>query len=343
MAGDLIFVTGGTGFLGYHLVSCLLNLGYRVRLLVRSEPKQAPAHGVEYIRGDVTDSRSVQCGLQECQYAVHAAGLFRFWGTEEDFHSINAQGTSNVLQAALHAGVKRFIHISTIAVIGQAPVGVPITEKTPCRPLDAYQRSKLEGEQQVKIAVQQGLPAIILRPGAFYGPGGTYGFNRLFVQDPLRGVRIQVDGGRRLIFPVFVPDVAWAIGQALQHPGVTGTDVATTYNICDQPRSHRDINRMVSQLLGISSFRFPVPRAPILAFAGMLEFLSHYTHREPFFPLNLRHYVFNDWPVSSAKARIELGFQPTPIGEGLRQTVEWYKAQKIVHRTRRKHGFSHRK
>jgi dihydroflavonol-4-reductase len=331
MAGDLIFVTGGTGFLGYHLVPYLLASGYRVRLLVRSETGQAP-RGVETVRGDVTDLHSVQCGIQGCQYVVHGAGLFRFWGTEGDFHQINVKGTSNVVQSALQAGVKRFVHISTIAVIGQAPVGTPITEETPCRPLDAYQRSKFKGEQQVKNAVQQGLPAVILRPGAFYGPGGTYGFNRLFIQDPLRGVRIQVDGGRRLIFPVFVPDVAWTIAQTLQKPYTSNTDSAATYNICDRPRSHRDINRKVSRLLGISSFRLPVPRVPIITFAGILEFLSHYTRREPFFPLNLRHYVFNDWPVSSAKARTELGFQPTPIEEGLRQTVAWYKDQKIVRR-----------
>jgi nucleoside-diphosphate-sugar epimerase len=164
---------------------------------------------------------------------------------------------------------------------------------------------------------------VILRPGAFYGPGGTYGFNRLFVQDPLRGLCIQVDNGKRLIFPVFIPDVAWAIGTALENATVNGT-----YNICDLPISHREINHLVSKLLGISKFRLSIPRVPILAFAGLLEFLSHYTHREPFFPLNLRHYVFNDWPVSSAKARLELGYTPTPLEKGLRQTVEWYNAQR---------------
>jgi len=319
MDTSTIFLTGGTGFLGYHLVPRLVSEGYRVRLLVRRRPAPPPMSGVEYVWGDVTDPRSVACGLQGCQFVVHAAGLFRFWGTEDDFHRINVQGTANVVRAASQAGVSRFVHVSTIAVVGHAPPGKPITETTACSPLDAYQRSKLAGEDQVQ---QQEVPVVILRPGAFYGPGGTYGFNRLFIQDPMRGIRIQVDGGKRLIFPVFVPDVAWAIGQALRHPEAQGI-----YNICDQPRAHQEINRHVSQLLGISPFRFSVPRGPILAFAGLLEFFSHYTHQEPFFPLNLRHYVFNDWPVSSAKARLELGFQPTPIEEGLRKTVQWYQGR----------------
>lgn len=319
MTSPILFLTGGTGFLGYHLVPRLVEQGYGVRLLVRRPPPSPPPPGVEYVRGDVTDLGSVRRGMEGCQFAVHAAGLFRFWGTEEDFFQINVQGTTHIVQAAAQAGVKRLIHISSIAVVGHAPPGQPITEETECSPLDAYQRSKLAGEMEVRKA---SIPTVILRPGAFYGPGGAYGFNRLFIQDPMQGVRIQVDGGKRLIFPVFVPDVAWAVGCVLQHPEAQGI-----YNICDQPRSHRDINRMVSQLLGISSFRVPIPRAPILSFAGLLEFLSHYTHREPFFPLNLRHYVFNDWPVSSARARIELGFQPTPIEEGLRQTVAWFKSR----------------
>lgn len=320
MAGELIFVTGGTGFLGYHLVPKLVEHGYRVRLLVRRLPDQPPPPGVEYVQGDVTEPRSMEAALEGCQFAVHAAGLFRFWGSASDFHRINVQGTANAVQAALRAGVSRFVHISTIAVVGAPPPGQPITEETPCTPLDAYQRSKLAGEARVR---QASLAYVILRPGAFYGPGGTYGFNRLFIQDPLTGVRIQVDKGKRLIFPVFVPDVAWAICQALAvaRPG-------EIYHICDRPYSHQEINQMVSRFLGISAFRLSIPRLPILALAALMEFLSHYTHREPFFPLNLRHYVFHDWPVSSAKARFELGFEPTPIEEGLRQTVAWYKQRR---------------
>lgn len=314
-----LFLTGGTGFLGHHLVPRLVAQGYHVRLLVRREPGTSPLPGVEYVRGDVTDVSSVRKGMEGCQEVVHGAGLFRFWGTEEDFQQINVQGTENVVAAARALGIRRLVHISTIAVIGHASAGQPITEETACAPLDAYQRSKLAGETVVREAV---VPSVVLRPGAFYGPGSTYGFNRLFIQDPMRGVRIQVDGGRRLIFPVFVPDVAWAVGAALQH-----AEANQVYNICDQPRTHREINRMVSQLLGISAFRISVPRAPILGFAGVLEFLSHYTHHEPFFPLNLRHYVFNDWPVSSARARMALGFQPMPIEEGLRRTVAWFKDQ----------------
>ncbi len=324
MARKLIFVTGGTGFLGHHLVPCLLARGYRLRLLVRktSDLGWLPPGPIECLQGDVTDPASLHRGIQGCDYAVHAAGYFRFWGSEQTFQRINTQGTRNMVQAALRAGVKRMVHISTVAVVGEPPRGQPITEETPCRPRDAYQRSKLDAEQYVRaMAAQHSLPAVILRPGAFYGPHGTYGFNRLFIQDPLRGVRVQIDRGKRLVFPVFVPDVARVICRVLQHPGDLHGRI---FNICDLPVTHRKINDLVSDLLGISRWRLNTPRALMLSLAGLMEFFSRYTHREPFFPLNLRHYVFNDWPVSSARARLELDFSPTPLAEGLRQTIQWY-------------------
>ncbi|MFQ5615711.1 MAG: NAD-dependent epimerase/dehydratase family protein [Anaerolineales bacterium] len=327
MAGDLIFVTGGTGFLGHHLVPMLLANGYRVRLLVRKTSPLAwlPEGPVECIQGDVTDIESVRLGIRGCSYVIHAAGYFRFWGSEETFQRVNVQGTANVTQAAAWAGVEYLVHISTIAVVGAPPPGHIIDEETPCRPRDAYQRTKYTAELHVKSLIEtRGLPAVILRPGAFYGPHGKYGFNRLFIEDPMRGIRVQVDRGQRLVFPVFVPDVVWAICRVLEHSGKARGRI---YNICDVPVLHAEINHLVSDLLGIRRWRLNPPRRGILAMAGIMEFVARYTRREPFFPLNLRHYVFNDWPVTSARARVELGFQPTPLEEGLRQTVEWYKTR----------------
>ena len=77
-------------------------------------------------------------------------------------------------------------------------------------------------------------------------------------------------------------------------------------------------------MLGISTWRFDAPRAMMIFLAAVQEVMSKITQREPFYPLNLRHYVFNDWQVSSKKAREELNFEPTPIREGLQQTVNWY-------------------
>lgn len=325
VAKDLIFVTGGTGFLGHHLVPRLLKEQYRVRLLVRptSDVSWLSDAQVEYWKGDVTDFRSISKGIRNCQYVVHAAGFFRFWGSDAKFRRVNIEGTANVAKAAIEEGVDRFVHISTVAVVGEPPPGRPIDETTPCHPQDAYQRSKYAGEQQVMALIfNAGLPAVILRPGAFYGPYGLYGFNRLFIEDPMRGFRIRVDQGKRLVFPVYVPDVARTICQVLQCDGF-----GEIYNICDQPVTHNKINHLVSNLLGISHWRLNVPRRLMIGIAGIMEWLASMTGQEPFYPLNLRHYVFNDWPVSSAKAHLDLDFTATPLEEGLRRTVDWYRGR----------------
>jgi dihydroflavonol-4-reductase len=324
MAGKLILLTGGTGFLGRHLVPVLLAEGHRLRLLVRrsSEIDWLPTAGVEFVYGDITDAKTVERAASGVEYVVHAAGHFRFWGSNDVFNRVNVQGTEAVAKAVLQQRVARLIHISAIAIAGKQPAGVRIDENVLSYPQDPYQRSKLAAEQVLgELVSQESLPVVILRPGAYYGPFGRYGFNRLFIQDPRRGLRIQVAGGERMTFPVFVPDVARAVVLAL-----TEAQTGEVYNICDQPVSHAEVNRIVSDLLEISPRRWNMPARLMIILAGLMEFGGKVSAREPFYPLNLRHYVFNDWLVSNAKARAELGFVPTPLREGLSQTIAWYKS-----------------
>lgn len=324
MSGDKILVTGATGFLGHHLAAYLVEQGYAVRALVResSDTRHLAALGVELVSGDVREAASVNAAMVGCRYVVHGAGLFRFWGPVREFERTNAEGAAYVLEAALRHGVDKLVHISTVVVVGQPPPGQSIDEATPCKPADPYQRSKLDGENLVRMFHKTTrLPAVILRPGAFYGPWGRYAFNRLFFEDPLKGLLIQVHWGKRLTFPVFVPDVARAIVAALKsgRPG-------EVYNISGEGLTHRQVNATVSRLAGLPRFRINVPAAGMLALAGWMTRQSERTGREPYYPLTLANYVFNDWSISSAKAEAELGFKPTAFEEGARQTLAWYES-----------------
>lgn len=322
----MILVTGATGFLGRHLIPLLIEAGYRVRALVRptSNIEFLQEFGVEVAYAeDITDRAAVTQACQGCEHVIHAAGQFRFWGDYLSFWHVNVEGTEAVLAAALAANVQRFIHVSTIAVAGKIPPGSIIDETFPSDPQDAYQRTKHEGEQLVLAYYKtHGLPVIIVRPGAFYGPWGHYAFNRLFFEEPMRGWRIRVDRGRRIIFPVYTPDVAQGILLALQKGRV-----GEIYNICGRSISHNTGNNIVSDLAGISRFRFDVPKWAVLSLAWTWTTLSRFTKREPFYPLNLRLYVFQDWIVSSDKAQAELGFQPTPFEIGAQATLAWYQAK----------------
>jgi dihydroflavonol-4-reductase len=290
-------------------------------MLVRStsDVSWLPDEHVQVLVGDVANGNDLRDGMVGCRYVVHAAAHFRFWGDEELFKLVNYEGTKNIVRTAKEIGVERFIYVSSIAVVGKPEPGEIIDEDAICRPQSPYQRTKYKTEQWVLEKARRGeLPAVILRPGAFYGPGRRYGFNRLFLIEAMKGWRVKVQGGKRLIFPAYVPDVADAVVNTL-----TAGRIGEIYNICDRPYSHNQVNEIASRILGISVWRLNVPKAIMLALAWLMELVAKFSHREPFYPLNLRHYVFNDWNVSNQKAAAELGFSPTPIEEGLTETAAW--------------------
>jgi dihydroflavonol-4-reductase len=281
------------------------------------------ALGVEIARGDVVDATSVYAATQGCDYVVHAAAHFRLWGPPEDFIPPNIKGTRHVLEAALAAGVKKFIHISTIIVVGPQESGVIITEETPCKPYptDNYAKTKQIGESLARSYVHRGLPVVVLRLGALYGPHGHYGFNRLFFEEFLHNWRVQVHRGQHIIFPCYVGDAAKAIEAALKR-GRGGT----VYNISNRSISHREANQIVSRLAHRSSWRINFPGWLIVGFARLLELIARFTKREPFYPINLTPYVFRDWMVDSSKAERELGFTSSTFAEGARRTLDWYRS-----------------
>lgn len=319
----MILVTGATGFLGHNLVPRLVKAGYGVRVLARpgSNTTFLEQHGVEIIRTpDITNHQIAQQACTDCDYVIHMAAHFRMWGPLPHFWQTNVEGTATMLEAASQANVKRFIHVSTVVVAGKTYPNTIVDEQHPCDPLDNYQRTKVEGE---KLALayhkERNLPIIILRPGALYGPWGRYAFNRLFFEEPLRNWRIRVARGKHITFPAFTPDVAQGIIASLTkgRPG-------QTYNLSGQSHNHNTINNIVSDLAGIHRWRMNIPISAVLLLARLWTALSHYTHREPFYPINLAHYVFQDWDVSSDKAIAELGFTPTPFTEGAKATLDWY-------------------
>ena len=322
-------VTGGTGFLGRHLVPALCRAGHRVRVLTRHPAdhhwlKRYPQ--LEIIEADILDTGRVNDAVAGCDYVIHAAGKFRFWGDRDTFEQVNVGGTENVLRAAAEtaalAPVKKLIYVSTVAVIGNPDPNRIVDESHPANPADAYQWSKLHAEQAVLRAVERdGVPAVIVRPGAFYGPLGRYAFNRLFFRDPLRGIIMQVNGGRYVTFPVYIGDVPQAILSAFAC-GRAGE----IYNVSGESLTHKEAFDIICEEGHIRYPRLTIPGWMGIAVSRGMTAAARVTGREPFWPITLRSYVYNYWNVSSEKARHELNFTPTDFREGARRTLAWYRA-----------------
>jgi len=296
-----------------------------VRVLTRdpaAHPWLARYPQIQIIRGDILDAETVTEAVAGCTYVVHAAGLFRFWGSKESFEATNVGGTENVLRAVLKTPIQKLIYVSTVALIGNPDPNRVVDENHPANPADNYQRSKLHAEQLIlRTYKEQGVPAVIVRPGAFYGPLGSYAFNRLFFKDPMRGIIMQVNGGRYVTFPVYIGDVPQAILKAFECGRV-----GEIYNVCGDSLTHKEAFDIICAEGHIRFPRLTIPGWLGIAVARVLTAFAGITKQEPFWPITLRSYVYNYWNVSSEKARRELGFTPTDFREGARRTLAWYRA-----------------
>lgn len=221
-----VFVTGGTGFIGGHVVRKLRERGDEVRALVRSPEKGAALAelGAELIEGDLSDDAAIARGLEGCDAAIHGAAVYEV-GIPESQHramyEANVLGTERVLKAALAAKTPKIVYVSTVAAFGNTHGEV--VDETYEHPADDftsyYEQTKYEAHQVAKrLIADDGLPCVIVQPGGVYGPDdhsaiGTQinqflagkmpmiafpdlGFNMIHVEDVATGILLALDKGQ---------------------------------------------------------------------------------------------------------------------------------------------------
>lgn len=171
-------VTGGSGFLGSHIVRRLHALGEGVRVLDVIDSPDRP-RGTEFVKRDIRDRRGVRGAMAGVQFVHHNVALVPLAKAGGEFRNVNVEGTRIAARAALDAGVRLFIHTSSSAVFG-IPDACPITSATPAAPVENYGRAKLAAEQEVQKAARKGLPSLVLRPRTILGPGRLGIFQILF-------------------------------------------------------------------------------------------------------------------------------------------------------------------
>jgi nucleoside-diphosphate-sugar epimerase len=210
---DRVVVTGGTGFIGQHLVRALRERGSEVRILIRpgaggATPKlRAPeALGGELVETELTDTTAVERALEGATGLFHLAGrLLKPGVPDEEYARVHVEATRSVLDACARTTTLRaIVHCSTTGVLG--PTGPqPACEDAPQRPSNAYERTKAEGERvALAIAERRGLPLNVARPALVYGPGDVHllGWFRAI----RRGYYRVVGKGDNTLHPIFVDD-----------------------------------------------------------------------------------------------------------------------------------------
>ena len=319
-------VTGGTGFLGAHLVRALLREGETVRCLVRpgTDRRNLAGQPVDAVEGDVSDPSATVRAVRGCDTVFHAAALYQLWVPDPaPMYRANVGGTRTVLTAAGEAGAKRVVYTSTVAALGNPGDGRPGTETTPvtlAEMVGHYRRSKFLAEQEALRLARSGLPVVIVNPTA---PVGAYDVKPTptgqMIVDFLRGrMRGVLRTGLNL---VAASDVATGHLLAAERGKVGHRYILGHANLMLQ-----EIFALLARLTGIPAPRLRVPYVVAVAAAAASEGLSRLTGRPPRIPLTgvrmARKVMFFD----AGKAVRELGLPQTPVEGALREAVDWFTA-----------------
>lgn len=314
-------VTGGSGFIGQHLVAALLAHGYRIRVLDLRPPRH-DATKVEYVRGSVLDPQSLQAALDDVEEVYHLAGLPGMWARhKDDFHAVNAEGTARVIAAARSQGVSRLLHCSTESILFHPSCSVSTVAEDVAVTLDqmpgAYTRSKMLGEQYALKAAASGFPVIIANPTMPIGPhNGNLTPPTLMLQYFVsRRVQIYLDFIMNL---VDVRDVAAGLLLAMER-GQTGQ----RYILGGENISLKKLLAIVGVISGRKAVRIPIPTVMAQTTAAMLEFIAdHVTHRPPAGTVEGVRIASRSRALSIEKARRDLGYAPRPIGAALEDAIQ---------------------
>jgi nucleoside-diphosphate-sugar epimerase len=324
-----ILVTGATGFTGGHVCERLAEEGYAVRALVR-DPARAEwlrDLGVELVRGDLCERASLDRAVEGVETVYHIGALYRPGGASRaDMHAANVTGTQSLLEASIQAGVRRFVHCSTVGVHGdiQSP---PANEGAPFGPGDDYQISKAEGERIVCRYMREGrLPVVIFRPAGIYGPRDTR-FLKLF-KAVYRRKFVMIGDGEVLYHFTYISDLVDGILLCGSHPGALG-EIYILAGPCDT--TLKNLIQSMADVLGVRLRGWRVPFWPVYWASAACEFTCKPLGLDP--PLFRRRVDFfrKNRSFDISKACRELGYSPqVDLVEGLRRTADYYRRENLL-------------
>jgi len=319
-----IALTGASGYTGGRLLERLLARGDSVRALVRagSVTSALTSNRVEIVRGVLGSAEDAQRLVAGCDAVLHVAAVYRTAGHKDSYYrEVNVLGTQKLLEASVAAGVRRFVHTSTVGVHGDVK-NPPADENAPIAPSDIYQATKAEAEALAReFGRNRGLEVAVVRPAAIFGPGETR-LLKVF-KSIARGRYAVVGDGTPHYHLVYIDDLVEGFLLALTRPEAAGE----TFIIAG-PRSisQNDLAREVAQATGGSVWPVHLPAWPIQRLGDAVEALCVPLGLEP--PIHRRRVDFwvKNRSFSIEKARRLLGYEPkVDVSEGIARTARWYR------------------
>lgn len=321
-------VTGATGFLGQHVSMRLKGVGWQVTGMGRNGEAGARLEesGIRFIQADLRDRESVldACAGQDAVF--HCGALSSPWGPYRDFRAVNVDGTGHVAAGCRKHGVRRLIHISTPSICFNHRcdrLGVREHDPLPAKPVNAYASTKLQAERMVMEAFAEGLPGLILRPRAIFGPMDQALLPRLMRANASGGVPL-FRGGSVMLDLTYVDNVVDAMLLGWEAPEEA---LGQAYNITNgEPALLKDVLAELFTLMGMPLRTRKLPYPVAYGAAALME----WSHRllpvlgEPAFTRYSVSVLARSQTLDITKAREQLGYAPkVSLQEGLRRFAEW--------------------
>lgn len=312
--------------MGSHLVEALLKRGDEVTCLVRpaSNKRWLVNLPVKYAAGDPADKSFLKEAVRGQDYIYHIAGLIRAYSYEA-YQKTNVQLTADLVESAAEAGgsgLKRFVHLSSLAATGPAPDIAGVDEETDCRPITDYGRTKLLGETALRPYLGR-VPITIIRPPPVYGPRDD---GLLIYFKAVSWGLVPYFSPRRHISIIYVHDLVNAMLKAAQHPATAGN----TYFVANEtPFAINELAGLIKS--GVRNNKISchlwLPDVLIKGLAALSEGLSHLSGRPTIFNRQKALELTRDYWVCRV-ARANRDFQwtaRTALPDGVRETVRWYR------------------
>ncbi len=318
-------ITGATGFIGSHIAERLIKDGEEVTALVRKTGKVdfLKSIGTKLAYGDINDMGSVRNAMKGMDTVYHSAALADEWISYEEAYRVNVEGTKNLLECAREAGIKRFVFISSLAVLGLRD-HFGTKADAPCHKSgDSYIDTKIDAEQLVmKYYKEYGLPITIVRPGFVFGPRDYKLMPR--ISEKLRSKKVMLIGtGKTTINAVYIENLTDAIILAARSDKAVGQK----YNVTNDSRmTIEDFISMAADVWGLEKPKKYVPRFIASLSCNLLTGLFRLIRSKnppPVTKTHIKFLAFNlDFDIMKTKE--DLGYSPRiSIKEGLERTRAW--------------------
>jgi nucleoside-diphosphate-sugar epimerase len=325
-------VTGGTGFVGKHLVKALTEKGTYVRMLVRnsSDTNESKKLGVELVHGDVTDRHSLEGIAKDINIVYHLAAVGHVSAISKEaykrFFEVNVNGTKYLAEECSNKKIDKFIHFSSTAAMGLIKRSL-VDETIPCQPSTPYQISKYESERvALRYWKQRELAVVVLRPCMIYGVGGTGEFLKI-CRLIKKGAFPKVGRGKNLTPLVHVDDVVQAAILSGEHGEPGETYLVTSSKSFDLD----EIRRLIAKYLEVDKPHPYVPYVVARTVAYLCELTARACKLTPMVTVKNIESTVTDRVFNITKAKEKLRYVPqVDLDYGIGETISWFKSNGYV-------------